>query len=204
MRFILFLISIPIIIGLLAGVGAVADGQVQVPARAGSTLLWVVGGMAGGFIILSLIGSAASSASSFLDQVMDIGDTQREVDRRQRSMHGAEPVEMNRDGSIIAYRVFEMVDGVPWSVGNGIVGDNPITGRERGSYLGGWNISDRVPTLNNTSGIYAAKRPESAILDVYRDPGTVLAKVELSGRVVEGERGYRAQYCRILNVIKEY
>jgi hypothetical protein len=110
-----------------------------------------------------------------------------------------EPEISKETGSIIAYRYFDYVDGEYWSMSSGIVGQNPITNRPRGNYQGGWNISDRVPTLNNKSGIYAAKKKNSPILRDYAAAGT-LAKVELSGRVIEGEYGYRAQYCRILEV----
>jgi hypothetical protein len=109
--------------------------------------------------------------------------------------------EIERDGRIIAYRYFWVMDGEYYSVGAGIVGDNPITRRNRGHYLNGYNISDRVPTLNNESGIYAAKTPNSPILQDYKDDDHVLARVELSGRVIEGEYGYRAQRCRILEVL---
>jgi hypothetical protein len=113
-------------------------------------------------------------------------------------------VETGPDGEVIGDRYFEKINGKYYSVGAGLAGGkNPITGRDRGDYAGGWNIADRVPTLKNKSGIYAAKTINSHILDPYNHEGAVLAKVELSGRVVEGDYGYRAQYCRILETYEE-
>ena len=73
-------------------------------------------------------------------------------------------------------------------------------GVDGGTYPGGFKRSDRVPTLKNTNGIYAAKTPDSPILQDYSS-GNVLAQVKLSGRIVEGELGYRAQYCEVVKIL---
>lgn len=123
-----------------------------------------------------------------------------------------------KTGEIIAYRYFyvDKRTAIPYSI-NSIKPHNPITERPRGSFAGGWNISDRVPTWKNQSGIYAAKTPHSHVLDGYRltkaemeagldtthtEFNMFLAKVSLSGRVLEGKYGYRAQICNIIEFLE--
>lgn len=193
---IIVLISIPMMIGLFALFGAFSLGQVQVaPAFwvfvkfvfGGVWVLWIAVSVAkGASEVMATVGDVAFSFSDLLDK-LPINDRRHKIP------------EVDRRGTVIAYRYFQMSSkGVLHSVGAGMVGKNPITKRERGSYKGGWNTSDRIPTLKNTHGIYAAKTWDSPILKDYQGDNTVLAKVELSGRIVEGEYGYRAQHCRIV------
>lgn len=108
--------------------------------------------------------------------------------------------ETNADGAIIAYRKVVKTDhGDFFSVSYGAKGHNSVTGLPRGWYQDGWNTSDRIPTVKNTSGIYAVKTSDNPELENY--PG-VLVKVELSGRVIESETGYRAQHCRVVEVLE--
>jgi hypothetical protein len=194
---IIVLISIPVIIGFLALAGAFSTGQVQIP-----TGFWMLV-KGGGFALvvactLSMIVRAASETAQIFKAA---GKTLKYVSVRMPiADHSHKIPEFDHSGAVIAYRYFDVEDGELHSVGYGATGHNPVTKRSKGSYAGGWNIADRVPTLNNTHGIYAAKTPNSPILDDYNILGSVLAKVELSGRVVEGEYGYRAQYCRVLEV----
>ena len=105
--------------------------------------------------------------------------------------------EIDVSGIVIAYRYFDRLpDGTLTSIGKGLTVDG-------GTYPGGFKRSDRVPTLRNTNGIYAAKTPDSPILDDFRGYGDVLAKVKLSGRIIEGEYGYRAQYCEVIKILEE-
>lgn len=108
-------------------------------------------------------------------------------------------VEYDEDGCIIGYRYFSVVPDdnggyVLASIGYG-------AGVDGGTYPGWTKRSDRVPTIWNKSGIYAAKTPDSPILEQYREDGYIKARVRLYGKVVETEYGYRAQYCDILNVM---
>lgn len=105
--------------------------------------------------------------------------------------------EFNADGTIVAYRYFIRDEKGYMSITkNGL-------SRNGGSWPGGYLESDRVPTLKNTNGIYAAKTADSPILEPYRGQGYTLAKVELSGRVIEAEFGYRAQRCIIIKELEE-
>ena len=65
--------------------------------------------------------------------------------------------------------------------------------------------ADEIPTATNANGLYARKTFD-AIIGEYDAP--VLGEVALSGIVVEGERGYRAQTAAIrslyLNVNGQY
>jgi hypothetical protein len=100
------------------------------------------------------------------------------------------------DGTIVAYRYFDMLEGnVLASVGKGRLVDG-------GTYPGGYKRSDRVPTMKNTNGIYAAKTPDSPILEQYKGRGRVLGEVRLSGRVIEGKYGFRAHECQAFRIIK--
>lgn len=102
-------------------------------------------------------------------------------------------------GSIVAYRYF-LVDG------DGNFRSVNVEGYKRGHVWtrdNPFQVSDRVPTAKNKSGFYAAKKPLSPILSEYKGKdGFVLTKVELSGRVVETEYGFRAQNCRILEFLE--
>lgn len=150
-----------------------------------------------GYIILSMISGAARGTAEVFGGLKYVAYDLPREERRSKQ------VEYGPHGSVIAYRYFECLpDGELYSVGKGVARpNNPITRRPAGSYRGGWNISDRVPTIKNTAGIYAAKQPYG-VLDDYRHPGLVLAKVELSGRIVEHEYGYRAQRCNVLEILE--
>lgn len=100
------------------------------------------------------------------------------------------------DGSIIGYRYFSFApDGTPMSVTEtGIQADG-------GKYHGGYKIADRIPTMKNTHGIYAAKTPDSPILKKYKYSGR-LARVKLTGRVVEEKYGYRGSICEEIEFLE--
>jgi len=60
-------------------------------------------------------------------------------------------------------------------------------------------MADKVPDSQNTHGIYALADKGQLLLQGY---GTqVLGEVALSGIVVEGERGYRAERATIRNLV---
>jgi len=100
--------------------------------------------------------------------------------------------EYNSDGTIIAYRWFRRDShGNLYSV------------TRNDKYEGGWLTADRVPTMKNSNGVYAAKTPNSPVLDEYNNSGNVLCRVELGGKYIEGETGYRAQHCRVIEIIRE-
>lgn len=74
-----------------------------------------------------------------------------------------------------------------------------------GKWVDGFLEADRIPADDNTNGIYAAKWPDSPELSSLKlNPHTVLVKLALSGRVIECEFGFRAQYADIIEVVKEY
>jgi hypothetical protein len=156
--------------------------------------------------IVFMIGLAVASFREYEDNSMPLDLPV--MFRKHQSSSPSDPrhqvPEVDVNGSVIGYRYFNVAseDGTLFSIGVGMTGDkvNPITGVHRGWYKDNWNVSDRVPTLKNDSGIYAAKTPDSPLLDGY---GGVLAKVELSGRVIEGEYGYRAQFCRVIEILED-
>lgn len=210
-----FLLLIPVAIGLCALLGAYATEQV--PDAFISTVKFVFGATVGMFcitIFLRVLAGAANAGAQVFGNLKYVPHTMQISGSasvratswksiRMRRVH-CDEVEYGANGAIIAYRYFELLeDGTLASVGKGATRPtNPITNRPAWSYRGGWNISDRVPTLNNTSGIYAAKHARSHILETYAKEGTVLAKVELSGRIIEAEYGYRAQRCRVLEILE--
>ena len=57
--------------------------------------------------------------------------------------------------------------------------------------------------MKNRNGIYAAKTPDSPVLEEFNNSGNVLCQVELGGKYIEGEMGYRAQHCRVIKILKE-
>lgn len=59
--------------------------------------------------------------------------------------------------------------------------------------------SDLEPTMENSSGIYAAKDWDNHIIPGHFDQGhlRVIGRVGLYGKVIEAERGYRAERCVI-------
>jgi len=107
--------------------------------------------------------------------------------------------EHDASGAVIAYRWFmEDLDGSFRSMTS--------FGRSRGARWDRENLiqtSDRVPTAKNTHGFYAAKTPDSPILKPFRFPGAVKARVQLSGRVVESEYGFKGQHCLLLEIVEE-
>lgn len=110
------------------------------------------------------------------------------------------------EGSVIGYRyLYVKRDKATVEFTSGAMGtlkENPVLKRNRGSWRGAFNISDRIPTMTNKSGIYAAKTPDSPVLSQYREPDTILVKLRLSGRIVEAEYGYRAHRADILEIIE--
>ena len=97
-----------------------------------------------------------------------------------------------KDGRIIAYRyVIKDEKGYMSVTQAGL-------SRNGGTWDDGYLESDRVPTMKNSSGIYAAKSPHSSALSEFHGQGYTLVKVELSGRVIESTDGYRAQCCQVL------
>lgn len=108
-------------------------------------------------------------------------------------------VEYDSEGCIIGYRYFGITyeNGryILTSVGRGLDVDG-------GLYPSLLKEADRIPTTRNKHGIYAAKTPDSPILEAYsRHPGLVKARVRLSGKIVEHDYSYRAQYCEIVQIM---
>jgi hypothetical protein len=74
-----------------------------------------------------------------------------------------------------------------------------------GKWVDGFLEADEIPTDDNAHGIYATKWPDSPELSSLKlNPHTILVKLALSGKVIEYEFGYRAQYADILEIVKEY
>jgi hypothetical protein len=68
--------------------------------------------------------------------------------------------------------------------------------------------ADLIPTEENTNGIYAAKTPDSPILEKYKDMKIggwkmILVRILLSGEVIEKPFGFRAERADILEVLNE-
>lgn len=59
------------------------------------------------------------------------------------------------------------------------------------TWAGPTAVADQVPSLDTTSGLYALKEPN------YRLDGDVVGQVALSGIVLEGTTGYRAERAAI-------
>lgn len=122
-------------------------------------------------------------------------------------LQAAEPLEPrhtvaeeDEHGNVIAYRYFLVSNGKLFPV--------TATGMAhgRGCAIGELVRADAVPTETNLSGFYAAKTPDSPVLEPYRaQRGTVLARVLFPtiGWVIEGEYGYRSEYQKILNVWRQ-
>ena len=66
-------------------------------------------------------------------------------------------------------------------------------------YFGKWVYSDRIPSPNNTNGIYITKEGMGNILETYRG---VLVKVETDGWYVEHEYGYRVHKARVIEILE--
>lgn len=64
--------------------------------------------------------------------------------------------------------------------------------------------SDQIPAKANTNGIYAMKSPFATELEAYIRPGTILVMLGLSGTVIEGEEGFRAEHATILQILDEF
>lgn len=97
-------------------------------------------------------------------------------------------VEKDNAGNITAYKVLKLIGNIFYS---------PIYQDTR------WDNqechSPYAPNENNTSGIYCAKTPNSPILTNYKKAGYALVRLILSGTVVEGNYGYRAEHAQILD-----
>jgi hypothetical protein len=182
---IILLISIPVFLGVLAGVGAIFDGQVS-PEFVATAFLWVKW-MGIAFLGLWLLNWFASRQP--VRCTIPFESEEYAINERHTQ------AELDENGSVIAYRYFDLDKGVLKSVGMGA-----YVAPE--GYKDGYLASDRVPTLKNTNGIYAAKTPDSPILEPYHFYGMVKAKVQLSGRIVEGELGYRGQFCKVLEILE--
>lgn len=64
--------------------------------------------------------------------------------------------------------------------------------------------ADKIPNEENTNGIYAAKTPDSPILERYGKIKRMrLVKLLLSGVVIERELGFRAEHADILEVLDQ-
>lgn len=116
--------------------------------------------------------------------------------------HRAVEWECEDDGTVIGYKWLhwtghEFMSGSIMSSGH-----NKVLNRRSDSWRGAMNFSDRVPTMQNTSGIYAAKTADSPILDEYQQPDTALVKLRLSGRIIEADYGYRAQKAEIVEIVR--
>lgn len=114
--------------------------------------------------------------------------------------------ECEDEGTVTAYRYLDVMRDkgtVEFSSGTmGIIRKNHILNRSAASWRGAMNVADRIPTMKNKSGIYAAKTPDSPILRAYREPDTVLVKLRLSGRIIEADYGYRAQKAEIVEILE--
>lgn len=102
-----------------------------------------------------------------------------------------EPMFKDKNGYIVAYRYYRIDDK-----------NNLYSMTSEHHHAGGYLQADQKPTLGNTNGIYAAKRPNSSILNEYAQPGTALVEVRLWGEYVEGTKGYRAEHCQAQRILK--
>jgi len=70
------------------------------------------------------------------------------------------------------------------------------------AWTDGCLTADKVPSENNTNGVYAVKSLKDPELIRYQKLCTVLVKIVLSGTVVEHQRGFRAECAQILEVVQ--
>lgn len=97
---------------------------------------------------------------------------------------------------VIAYRawLFQGMgienDAVLWSVAHPVRWEGPVL------------TADRVPSMNSRHGIYAKSTLEGLNQEYGRQP--VIGEVALSGVVVEGDNGYRAERCVIRSLTLYY
>lgn len=102
-------------------------------------------------------------------------------------------VEMDEQGTIYAYKYLRLEDGVFHSLAT-VAKDAAWNGNEL--------ESDREPTPENSHGIYCLKNRKNHALDIYAGADRHKVRLALSGTVIEGEYGYRAQHAQIVEVLK--
>jgi len=62
--------------------------------------------------------------------------------------------------------------------------------------------ADREPTAENTHGIYCMKSRKSPQLNAFAQRDCYMVRLALSGTIVEGETGFRAQHAQIVEVLQ--
>jgi hypothetical protein len=69
-------------------------------------------------------------------------------------------------------------------------------------WVGNSMTADKIPTEENSNGVYCAKTPDSPILERYsKRPGVTPVRLLLSGKVLEFDHGYRAEQADIIEVM---
>ena len=58
--------------------------------------------------------------------------------------------------------------------------------------------ANRIPDMDNESGIYCAKKPYCKSLKFYAEPTHVLVKMYLTGKIVEHDNGFRAEKAEVI------
>jgi hypothetical protein len=145
-------------------------------------------GCGGGFIFFIFIFISTMSGKS------DYGSFSTYMDIGKQYV----PSHVDENGRFIAYRRYRKI-GVD-KHGHPLFFSMYRSVLHRGGYL----KADKKPTENNSSGIYAMKRPDDPQLSEMIIPGqTALVEVRLWGNYVEGTRGYRAEECLAIRVLKE-
>jgi len=95
-------------------------------------------------------------------------------------------VEMDEQGAIFAYKILRQDE-------RGFSSPLKKTFWDHGELE-----ADVLPTRENESGIYCVKSRKSQVLSGYKGR---MVKIVLSGQIVEGETGFRAQHAQIVEVL---
>lgn len=109
------------------------------------------------------------------------------------SINGKKVIQVRRAKPITAYRVCRVYENVltPQHYNYGI-------------HAGAWNNrfsrTNATPELWNTSGLHALRTVGGAKLQRGQMYNVVLVRVALWGRVVEGTRGYRAEFAKVTGI----
>jgi len=157
--------------------------QVENNQTASTTLNWMsciaLGLMVGGIFF------AVALNSNNIREFMDIG---KEIPL---------PMRTDKNGQIVAYKVYRIAG---YDQQNN---PNLVSVTRDVFHSGGYLQADQKPTEQNTSGVYAMKSSSDPELEKYSGPGTLIAEVRMWGEYVEGSRGYRAEHCQAVKIIRK-
>jgi len=101
--------------------------------------------------------------------------------------------EMDEQGTLYGYKYLRLdEDGLYHS---------PATVAKNAAWENLELTADREPTAKNTHGIYCTKSRKSPALGGFAKQDCHMVKLILSGTIVEGETGFRAQHAQIVEVL---